>query len=175
MSNKEGFAVWITGIPAAGKSAVTHELANRLRERGLPIIVLESDELRKILTPEPVYTGDERDRFYGQLAGIGELIVRSGANVIFDATANKRAYRDRARARIPRFVEVYVDCPREVCVQRDPKGIYAQAAEGTASYVPGLQTPYEAPVKPDVIVDGRNDPADNASLILAWLKQRFSV
>jgi adenylylsulfate kinase len=70
MSNKEGFAVWITGIPAAGKSAVTRELANRLRERGLPIIVLESDELRKILTPEPVYTGDERDRFYGQLAGI---------------------------------------------------------------------------------------------------------
>jgi adenylylsulfate kinase len=97
MSDRQGFAVWLTGIPASGKSSITRELVRLLQARGVTAVVLESDTMRKILTPNPTYGEEERSRFYRSLSLIGELITHSGANVIFDATANKREYRDHAR------------------------------------------------------------------------------
>ncbi len=163
------FALWLTGVPAAGKSSIAREAARELRRRNVPLIVLESDEMRKILTPEPAYTEAERDRFYRELALIGVLIMSNGISVIFDATANKRAYRDYARGLIPRFVEAYVDCPAERCRQRDPKGIYARAAAGKAATVPGIQSSYEPPLRPELTLNGQVSPADSAVQILDYL------
>src|SRR5262249_39996644 len=96
--------------------------------------------------------------------------MNHGVSVIFDATANRRAYRDRTRQTIPRFIEVFVECPLETCIQRDPKGIYRKAREGDATQVPGVQAPYEPPERPDVIVRGdRDTPAEAAQRILAAL------
>ncbi len=169
MSSREGCAVWITGLPASGKSTVSRELAARLRERGLPVVVLESDEMRTILTPAPSYSDQERDIFYRQLVQIGQVIAQNGTNVIFDATANKRAYREQARALIKRFAEIYVQCPVSVCMARDPKGIYASARSGTSGTVPGVQSVYEPPLHPELTVDGQSPPAHAASLILEKL------
>jgi adenylylsulfate kinase len=83
--------------------------------------------------------------------------------VIFDATANRRAYRAGARGAIERFVEVYVDCPLDVCIGRDPKGIYRKAQSGQASTVPGLQASYEAPEHDDVIVSGHDESPETGS------------
>ncbi|HWR71761.1 MAG TPA: adenylyl-sulfate kinase [Nitrospirota bacterium] len=171
MSSEQGFGIWITGLPASGKSSVASELALRLRDRGVPVVVLESDALRKVLTPEPSYSEEERDCFYGMLVGIGELIARSGVPVIFDATANRRAYRDRARSRIPRFIEVFIDCPLEVCKKRDPKGIYARAASGAPGTVPGTQAPYEPPLRPEVVMDCRSTPSQGAELVLRRIRE----
>jgi adenylylsulfate kinase len=171
MSELQGFALWITGLPASGKSSITRELVKELSARGVPIVVLESDEMRKILTPEPTYSEEERSRFYRTLALIGELITRSGINVIFDATANKREYRDHARAFIKKFLEVYVECPLEVCRKRDPKGIYARAALKKTTTVPGVQAAYEPPLNPELSLDGQTPPEKNAGLILGKLKQ----
>ncbi len=175
MHDQEGCAVWRTGLPASGKSTISRELSRRLRELGLPLVILESDRMRSILTPEPTYAEDERDRFYGQLMMIGQVIVASGINVIFDATANKRAYRDQARTHIARFAEIFVECPVFVCAARDPKGIYAAAGKSRTSTVPGFQVPYERPVRPEVVVDGRLSPEWNASLILEKVKPLFSL
>ena len=175
MSGKEGFAVWLTGIPASGKSSITRELAKQLRDRGAPVVVLESDAMRKILTPEPTYSEEERDRFYRTLAELGAAISRSGVNVIFDATANKRAYRDHARGLIARFVEAYVACPPEVCIKRDPKGIYARAAQSKATTVPGVQAAYEPPPSPEITLDGQAPPETGAVLILDKLKQLLYI
>jgi len=120
---KPGFAVWITGLPASGKSTVAAALAAELRARGIGVEVLESDSLRKIFTPHARYDEAERNEFYGQLAFLAALLARHGVAVIIDATANLRAYRDRARQQIPCFMEIYVDTPLEVCMRRDPKGI----------------------------------------------------
>ena len=164
------FAVWITGLPASGKSTLAVELARQIRALGTKVTVLESDALRKIFSTSPRYDEQDREYFYGSVAFIGHVLTEHGVSVIFDATANRRAYRDRARQQIPRFIEVFVECPLEVCIQRDPKGIYRKAREGAARHVPGLQAEYEPPLNPDVVVRGdRDNPEDAARRVIEVL------
>lgn len=157
------FAVWITGLPSSGKSTLAYELAAQLRAHGTDVAVLESDALRRVLTPHPTYSEKERDAFYQAMAYIGNLLVEHGVPVIFDATGHRRGYRDRARDQIHRFVEVYVECPVAVCRGRDVKGIYRKAEEGSASTVPGLQVAYEPPEHPDVVVCSDSEPPRKAA------------
>ena len=165
-----GFAVWITGRPASGKSTITAALATALAARSIDLEVIESDVLRRAITPQPTYTDAEREMFYAAMAIMGELLVKHGVAVVFDATAHRQAWRDRARQRILRFAEVSVDCAEEVCIARDPKGIYRQAREGLATTVPGVQVAYEAPRHADVVVRGDlARPEDAARQIIEYL------
>jgi adenylylsulfate kinase len=91
--------VWITGLPASGKSTVTAELAKQIRENGIKVTVLESDALRKMFSIPPRYDEQDREYFYGSLAFIGRVLTTNGISVIFDATANRRAYRDKHEAK----------------------------------------------------------------------------
>ncbi len=155
--------MWFTGLPASGKSTLARALKAQLAERGVNAAVLESDALRRVISDQPRYDPQDRDAFYRLLAYIGGLLAEHGVPVIFDATANRREYRDRARQQIPRFLEIYVECPLETCMARDPKGIYRQAREGTAANVPGLQAAYEPPETPDVLVHGETESPDAAA------------
>lgn len=167
------FAVWITGLPASGKSTLAAAVKTQLTARGVDLAVLESDELRRIFTPDARYDEKERHTFYRQLVFVGALLVHHGVPVLFDATANRRAYRDLARQQIHRFLEVYVDSPLETCMARDPKGIYRQAQQGEAATVPGLQAGYEPPENPDLIVHGdRESPENAAARLVAKLIER---
>jgi adenylylsulfate kinase len=159
----QAFAIWVTGLPASGKSTVVKALASALAARGVDVAVLESDMFRTIFTPHPRYDEEERNTFYRQLVYVGVLLTTHGVPVIFDATANLRRYRDSAREQISRFLEIYVECPLEICMSRDPKGIYRAGREGTAKIVPGLQDAYEPPVSPDVIVRGDSEAPDAAA------------
>ncbi len=171
---KPPFAIWITGLPASGKSTIRKTLVKRLEETGIQVQVLESDELRKIITPKPSYSLEERDNFYRSMVYIGELLVKNGVKVIFDATANKRSYRDNARGAITNFIEVFVKCPLSVCMQRDPKGIYKKAKEGKAATVPGLQEQYEDPLNPEIIVESdKEEPEAAAEKIFQFLMHSF--
>jgi adenylylsulfate kinase len=171
-----GFAVWITGLPASGKSTIASALRQELASLGVNVAVLESDALRRVFTPQPRYDEEERDVFYGSMAHVGRLLTEHGVSVIFDATANRRAYRDRARKGIAKFLEVFVDCPLSVCVTRDPKGIYRRGREGSANGVPGLQADYEPPHAPDVVVRGdEEEPARAARRIVNKLVETGSV
>jgi len=170
---KQAFAVWITGLPASGKSTIAAALATQLTSRGVEFEVLESDVLRRIFTPHPLYGDEERDSFYRQLAYIGVLLTQHGVPVILDATANRRAYRDRVRQQVPRFLEVYVDSPLELCMARDPKGIYRHGLQSPGGNVPGLQDTYEPPLEPEVTVHGdREDPENAAAQIVAKLAEK---
>ncbi len=159
----EAFAVWITGLPASGKSTLARALADALARQGVRVQVLESDALRKVLTPRPTYSEEERDWFYAVLAHIGALLVQNGVSVIFDATAPKRLHREAARRQIPRFLEVFVRCPLEVCIRRDPKGIYRRGQAGETATVPGLQVPYEEPEPPEMTVEGERMETEKAA------------
>jgi len=102
---------------------------------------------------------------------MGAKLVSHGVTVIFDATANRRAYRDFARSLVPRFIEVAVECPLELAMQRDYKGTYQRGQRGESSTVPGLQDPYEAPVNPEVRIDTTKRSAKEAAeTILEYVK-----
>jgi adenylylsulfate kinase len=170
------FAIWITGLPASGKSVITAALVGQLQRRGIQPAVLESDVLRKSFSEQPRYDEQDREYFYASMAFIGQTLIEHGITVIFDATANKRFYRDRARRRIAQFLEVYVDTPLEVCMQRDPKGIYRRAETGQAQHVPGLQSEYEPPTNPDIVIHGETEkPEDAAARIISLLESRLLV
>ncbi|HEX7898031.1 MAG TPA: adenylyl-sulfate kinase [Planctomycetota bacterium] len=163
------FAVWLTGPPGAGKSTI----ADALFRRGLKAARLESDVLRSVLMPKAGYGEEDRETFYGAMLWIGNLLVEHGVSVVFDATAARRAWRDRARQSIARFLEVFVDCPRDVLAARDPKGLYKAAAEGRVTALPGAQTPYEPPLLPELVVRSDRESADAAAdRILLLLRAR---
>ena len=103
--------MWITGLPASGKSTIVSALTPQLEAMGLAVEVLESDAVRRVITPIPTYSEVERDLFYRALAFTGQRLVAHGVTVVFDATASLRVYRDFARSVIPRFIEVAVECP----------------------------------------------------------------
>jgi len=159
----KGFAIWLTGTPASGKSTIAGILDSKLKKRGLKVQVLESDGLRKVLTPNPTYSEEERERFYNIMTLLGKILIEQAINVIFDATANKRKYREKARAQIDRFYEVYVKCSPEVCMKRDPKGLYRDAKSGKISTLPGLQTGYEPPEAPIVIIKSDCEKPEDAA------------
>jgi adenylylsulfate kinase len=164
------FALWITGLPASGKSTITAELVDRLRARGVDPVVLESDTFRRYFTPQATHSEEDRVQFYTGIVEIAARFLERGVPVLIDATGNRRAYRAPARERFPLFAEVHVDCPLERCIERDPKGIYRMGLQGTATSVPGLQAEYEPPIHPEVhIRSDREDPPSAARKILDFL------
>ena len=153
------WAIWITGLPGSGKTTIAQKLRDTLGD--IDVKVLELDEIRQFITPEPSYTEEEREIVYASLVYMAKLLViECGKPVIIDATANKRRYRARARESIPNFAEVYVKCSLETCMKRErariavhaPAFIYKKAVNEGAP-VPGVNVPYEEPLNPEVIVD----------------------
>jgi len=158
-----GIAIWITGLPGSGKSTVT----DAFKKAHPRFIVLRTDELRKVVTPEPTYSDYEREMVYRSLVYLAKKLTEIGQDVIIDATGNLRRWRELARGLIPRYTEVYLRCPVELCMQRErqrletyeaPKDIYKKGAEGWP--VPGMAAPYEEPLSPEVIID-----SDKTSLV----------
>jgi adenylylsulfate kinase len=167
------FVVWLTGLPASGKSTLRRALVEQLARRGVRPAVLESDELRRWLTPDASYAPSQRDLFYRCVVLAARLLAENGVPVVIDATANRRAWRDAARAAVPRFAEVFVSTPLDVCIARDPKGIYRRGLEKSGGHVPGLHEPYEPPARPELTLRGDQVPPDDAAArVVALLDAR---
>jgi protein-L-isoaspartate(D-aspartate) O-methyltransferase len=154
------WAIWITGLPGSGKSAIAQAAAAELRARGEGVVVLELDHIRKDITPEPTYSDAEREAVYRALVYMAAALVDAGVPVIIEATAHWRAWRELARATIPNFAEVPLRCPLEVCKEREgsrqlghaPAGIYDGAARAGAT-VPGVNVECEYAQAPELTID----------------------
>lgn len=165
------FAIWFTGLPASGKSTLANLLAHEMELRQRRVQVLDSDQLREVLTPQPTYDAEERAWFYQTLAYIAGLLVDNQVSTIVAATAHRREYRLRAREYLPEMIEIYVECSLETCMARDQKGVYAKAMSKDAAHVPGIQEFYEVPEMPAVIV---NTEQQSPSECLAKIMKRLT-
>jgi len=172
----------VTGLPGSGKTTVTRIAADILRVKGVHVRVLNIDDVRKVLTPRPTYSEEERAIVYAALAYMAKLLVDEGVNVIIDATGNLRRYRDVARELIPDFVEIYVQCPLDVAMEREmarkggsaPRGIYEKGKTGKSSTVPGLNVAYEPPLHPLITLDtDKLAPGEAGALVADVLLDRF--
>lgn len=158
-----GFAIWLTGLPASGKTTLAQALSRLLAERGIGVQLLDSDDLRRKLTPDPTYSDEERDWFYDMISFLAGLLTDNGVNILIAATAPRRAHRQASRDRVAQFAEVFLVCSTEVCRARDPKGLWEQADKGEIVSLPGAGRPYEPPEHPDACVDTANLSIEEAA------------
>jgi len=161
----DGTVVWITGLPSAGKSTFAALALSALRERAVPVCVLDGDAVRASLVPAPGYDEAGRRDFYETLARLAATLATQGLVVLVPATAHRRAFRERARELAARYVEVLVDTPLAECAARDTKGLYARSQSGEVTQVPGAGAAYERPTAPDLVAAGGSDPRALAALL----------
>jgi adenylylsulfate kinase len=147
-----GRAVWVTGLPASGKTTLANALVAALRRRGEVAIALDGDDLRPFVFGSGGYDPAARDRFYRLLSHLAKLGADGGATVVVSATAHRRQWRDQARQSIARFYEVFIDADAATCAARDPKGLWRAAAEGRIDALPGAGADYERPLHAEVII-----------------------
>ena len=177
------WVVWFTGLPGCGKTTIAQRVKAKLSEKKIDAKILQLDEIRRTITPQPRYTEEERDIVYASLAYMAKLLADEGVNVMVDATANRRRYRDFARRLVPNFGEVFIRADLETCMAREarrkaefsPKGIYKKAA-GEKAAVPGVNVAYEEPLSPEIEVDTMKMTADeSASFIAEKILQIFAA
>jgi adenylylsulfate kinase len=159
--------LWVTGRPASGKSTLARALAAELATRGIRATVVDSDEVRAVITPEPTYSPEERALFYRALAYLAARLAEEGIVAVVAATAHQAEYRRAAREMAPHWFLVYARCPPAVAEARDPKGLYRRARAGTHSTLPGVGVPYEEPADADWVVatDVAVTPAEVTAIV----------
>ena len=149
----DGCAIWLTGIPASGKTTIALALAEHLEAQGHSVETLDGDEIRRGLSADLGFSADDRRKHNRRVIFVSKLLVRNGIIVLIPLISPYRETRDYARGEPERFVEVYVKCPVEECIRRDPKGLYAKALRGEIKNFTGLDDPYEEPMSPELTVE----------------------
>lgn len=152
MTNSKGFTIWFTGLSGAGKTTVARLLEKELRDRGHKVEVLDGDVVRTNLSKGLGFSKEDRDINIRRIGFVCHLLSRNGVVAIAAAISPYRAIRDEVRRMIGDFVEVFVDCPVEVCADRDVKGLYQKAMNGEIANFTGVSDPYEPPLNPEVVI-----------------------
>jgi adenylyl-sulfate kinase len=168
----KGFTLWFTGMSGAGKSTISRLMELKLRQFGARVEVLDGDVVRTHLSKGLGFSKEDRDENIRRIGFVCELLARNGVIAIAAAISPYREVRDEVRARIPNFVEVYVECPVEVLAERDVKGLYRRAMAGEIAQFTGISDPYEPPLSPEVTVNSsRETPEESVAKIWATLER----
>jgi adenylyl-sulfate kinase len=170
-SPNAGLTLWFTGLPAAGKSTVSRLVERELRADGRRVEVLDGDIVRTHLCKGLGYSAEDRATNIRRIAFVADLLSRNGVVAIVAVISPFRALRDEARTIMgERFVEVYVDAALEVCVERDPKGLYAKAMRGEIEDFTGVSQPYEPPDTPEIhLHTDRDGPEESARRVVEYV------
>jgi adenylyl-sulfate kinase len=172
MKKNKGFTLWFTGLPCSGKSTLAQLVAAELERRGRIVDVLDGDVVRTHLTKGLGFSKEDRDENIRRIGFVCKLISRHGGVAIAAAISPYRAIRDEIRASIDNFIEVYVNTPLEVCMERDVKGMYRKALAGEMKNFTGVDDPYEAPLNAELTIETQKEPpAESARRILNKLEQ----
>ena len=171
MTNK-GFTIWFTGLSGAGKSTLSEIIEQRLKARGRNVEVLDGDIVRTHLSKGLGFSREDRNTNIQRIGFVCSLLTRNGVICIAAAISPYREAREWARKEIGNFVEVYINCPIEVCRQRDVKGLYKLADEGKLKGFTGIDDPYEEPENPELVIETDKEMVEvSAARIFAKLEE----
>ena len=169
---EQGITLWFTGLPSSGKSTITQMLAPILRARGRTVEVFDGDEVRQNLSKELGFSKEDRDTHIKRIGYVCRLLSRHGAVTISAAISPYKDIRDFNRKQCGNFIEVYVECPLDVLVERDPKGLYKKALAGEIKNFTGVSDPYEAPDNPEIHIRSDQETVEQSvEKIIAYLEQ----
>ena len=166
-SEEKGFTIWFTGLSGAGKTTIAERVEQVLRDQGLKVESLDGDVVRLNLSKGLGFSKEDRDTNIKRIGFVCKLLTRNGVIAIASAISPYREVRDYNRREIGSFIEVFVKCPLEVCIQRDVKGLYKKALAGEIKNYTGVSDPYEEPLNPEVIVEtSRESVEESAAKVL---------
>ncbi len=167
-----GFCLWLTGLPSAGKTTISHELAPRLQARGWSVELLDGDEVRRGLSADLGFDRAAREQHARRVTFVAKLLARNGVVPIVALISPYASSRALARKEVGPFVEVYIRTPLEVCEQRDVKGLYKKARAGEIHEFTGVDDPYEPPTDAEITVDTtRMTPGESADYVVLELER----
>ncbi len=158
----KGFTLWFTGLPSSGKSTLARRVEEVLLERGMNVEVLDGDEVRENLSKGLGFSKEDRDTNIRRIGFVAKLLSRNGVVAITAAISPYRDVRDEMRRAIGRFVEVYVQCPIDVLKERDVKGLYKKALGGEIKHFTGVDDPYEAPTRAEIVIESDRETVDES-------------
>jgi len=170
--------VWLTGLSGSGKSTIAVDLEKRLCERGVRTYILDGDNVRHGLNKNLGFSPADRTENIRRIGEVAKLFTDAGVVALTAFISPYRADRDQVRAIMAAgdFVEVHVDCPVEVCEERDVKGLYKKARAGEIKEFTGISAPYEAPEKPELVINTAGQSVEASSKqILAYLEKQGVV
>lgn len=161
------FVIWLTGPSGAGKTVLAYTLQKRLREMDHRVEVLDGDAVRYELYPDIGFSKEAREMHNKVVIHMAKLLSRNEVVAVISLISPYREIRSYARQELSRFIEVYLKCPLDVRIQRDPKGLYAKAICGEIKGLTGYDGVYEEPENPEVILDTHKMSIDQeADLII---------
>jgi adenylyl-sulfate kinase len=158
----KGFTLWFTGLPCSGKSTLAEEVQDILRERGVKVELLDGDVVRTNLSKGLGFSKEDRDTNIRRIGFVCDLLTRNDVVAIAAAISPYRGIRDELRAKIGRFVEVYVKAPVEVLAERDVKGMWKKALAGEIKGFTGVDDPYEEPIKPEILIESDKESIEQS-------------
>lgn len=167
-----GYVVWMTGLSGAGKTTVALILEKELKARGLKVERLDGDVVRESLTRDLGFTAEDRAKNIERVTFVAKLLSRNGVGCICSFISPYQTVRDHVRENTTNFLEVFIDAPLDVVIERDVKGLYKKAIAGEIPNFTGISDPFEAPEAPDIHVRTDNQtPAESAEQILSALEK----
>jgi adenylylsulfate kinase len=168
-----GATIWLTGLSGAGKSTISGLLGKRLSTMGQRVEVLDGDEVRRNLSAGLGFSKADRDTNVRRIGYVCRLLSRNGVIAISAAISPYRAVREELKQQIPNFLEVFIDCPLKICIERDVKGLYARALRGEIPAFTGVSDPYEAPLSPDLVIStDKESVQDSVEKMIGLLMER---
>lgn len=170
--NQKAVLLWFTGLSGAGKSTVASLLEKRLHEMGKLTYLLDGDNVRHGLNSDLGFSEEDRIENIRRVGEVSKLIVDAGVITISTFISPFKEDRENVRKLLGKdFIEVFTDCPLEVCEKRDPKGIYKKARKGEIKNFTGIDSPYEKPENPEITVSTHlNSLEECVKLIISYLK-----
>ena len=165
--------MWFTGMSGSGKSTIARLLERQLRALDGRVELLDGDIVRTHLSKGLGFSKEDRDENIRRIGFVCELLSRNGVITIAAAISPYRAVRGEVRERIENFIEVYMECPPDVLVERDVKGLYKRALAGEIPHFTGISDPYEPPLHPEVTLNSSTEtPEQSLQKIWAVLESR---